>query len=286
MRLQPAARGESEHLPLDQVTLVVVDVETTGLNAARGDRVCEVGLAVCRGAEVLATYDTLVNPRRPISAGASAVNRLSDADLADAPPFAAVAGQVASLLTLGISVAHNAPFDLSFLSRELALAGLPPPSQGALDTLAIARSLLPFGRHGLGHLAGRLGLPDSGESHRALADALTTHTLMQRLAMLAGSGRAATLARMLDLQGGLVPWPTAEVDRPDISLPIHLAGLLQPGRVVRITYMGVRGELSARTVEPSVIYESGSALYMDGFCHLRQEQRTFRIDRILDCAPA
>lgn len=286
MRLTPTSLGECEHLPLDQVPLVFVDVETTGLRAAMGDRVCEVGLSVCRGDEVLATYDTLVNPQRPISAGAMAVNRLSDAEVKDAPPFTAVAAQVASLLALGIPVAHNASFDLSFLSREFARAGLPPASTGALDTLAIARSLLPFGRHGLGHLTRRLGLPESGESHRALADALTTHALMQRLAMLAGRGRVATLGQMLELQRGLVPWPAAEEVQPALTLPGHLAGLIQTGRVVRITYLGVRGELSARTVEPSAIYESGSALYMDGFCHLRQEQRTFRIDRIVDCEPA
>ena len=70
-------------LPNRQI-FVVVDVETTGLSAAFGDRICEVGILRALDDRILDTYQTLVNPQRPISPGASRVNGLRDEDVSAA----------------------------------------------------------------------------------------------------------------------------------------------------------------------------------------------------------
>ena len=57
--------------------LVVVDVETTGLSPSYGDRVCEVGIVRAQDDQILDTYQSLVNPQRPISPGASCGQRLA-----------------------------------------------------------------------------------------------------------------------------------------------------------------------------------------------------------------
>ena len=73
-----------------------------------------------RGDAILDTYQTLVNPQRPISPGARRVNGLSDAELQPAPLFASIADQVLARIDGAMLVCHNAPFDLGFLEAEYA----------------------------------------------------------------------------------------------------------------------------------------------------------------------
>jgi len=105
--------------PVDEVTFTVLDVETTGLNPQYGDRVCEIALLRCEGGRELGRFHSLVDPGRPISPGAFAVNRIRDEDLIGAPLFADIASTVLEMLGNSVLVAHNAPFDLGFLGSEL-----------------------------------------------------------------------------------------------------------------------------------------------------------------------
>ena len=68
---------------LANTTFTVLDVETTGLNTGSGHRICEIALLRCRGGKVVDTFESLINPQRSISPGASAVHRLTDWDDAD-----------------------------------------------------------------------------------------------------------------------------------------------------------------------------------------------------------
>ena len=267
-------------LPIAEVPLAFVDVETTGLYAGWGDRICEVAVVVCRGEEELCRFVSLVNPGRPISAGASAVNGLSDAQVRDAPSFSAVAGEVWAALAAGLPVAHNAPFDLSFLAPELAGAGYAPPADGAIDTLALARRLLPpWQRCGLPALAAHFGIVAPGGAHRALADALTTRELLRRLLKRARLPRRTTLADVFELTGGPTGWPR-ESGRVEADLPAELAGALAASRDVTIVYVASNGQQTRRVVRLKNSYVAGGSTYLVGYCHLRQEERTFRLDRI------
>src|SRR5512144_2878005 len=96
-----------------------LDVETTGLSTWFGDRICEIAVLRCEGDNILGSFDSLVNPDRPISPGAARVNGLSDSDLLGAPRFAEVAERVLALIQDAVIVCHNVPFDLGFVSNEL-----------------------------------------------------------------------------------------------------------------------------------------------------------------------
>ena len=74
---------------LANTPFTVLDVETTGLNSASDHRVCEIALLRSRGGKVLDTFESLINPQRSISPGASVVNRLTDWD--DASCYLALA---------------------------------------------------------------------------------------------------------------------------------------------------------------------------------------------------
>jgi len=270
-------RVESADVLLDEVTFAVLDVETTGLAPQFGDRVCEVALLRFRGDGELDRFHTLVNPQRPISPGAFAVNGIRDRDLVDAPIFAEVAPRLLSLLEESTLVAHNAPFDLSFLAVEFQICDLPLTIHHIIDTLALARRCYGFPSNGLQTVAHCLGVQTTGY-HRALNDVVTTKMVLERfLADLRQTG-VVTLSGLVAAQGGPLAWREPEA----ITLPPRIEEALESGSPLRLRYLSAAGEETQRVVSPLHVTAYSGHLYLIAFCHLRNEQRSFRLDRILD----
>lgn len=262
---------------LGRVTFTVIDVETTGLDAASGHRICEIALLRYRGGKVLDTFESLVNPQRPISAGASAVNHLTDWHVADSPVFAQVADRVRELMDEAVLVAHHAPFDLSFLAAEWRRLHWPPRHGFTVDTLALARATYSFRRNGLGDLAHALHVR-ADAVHRAMGDVWTTARVFERILIDLQRRQVITLADLLDAQGGNVLWPAAKPR----ALPAPLSQALAEQRRIWLRYRSQNGRISERWVEPLDISGNDHGTYLVGYCHLRGEQRLFRLDRILD----
>ncbi len=166
--------------PLAEIPYVAADVETTGLEAGRGDRICEIALLRFLRGTVIDSFVSLVNPLRPISPGASAVNGITDAMVADAPPFADLFPGILSFVGDDALVFHNAPFDLSFLREEARIAGGEWPGNAVIDTLVLARQSGMFRSHSLSSLCGALGI--GTRFHRAEGDAYATGKLLLHLA--------------------------------------------------------------------------------------------------------
>lgn len=186
-------------LPLLQVPMVFLDVETTGLYPWSGDRVCEIALLKLTGPEVQ-EFSSLVYPERPIPPDAMRIHRISDEMVRDAPRFRHLADKLESMLAGSLLVAHNAPFDLGFLEAELARLERRLPDLPVLDTLVLARRHLGLPRHSLEYLTRALEIPATG-AHRALHDVRTTRHLLQHLLeSLDESHRPLNLGELLALQ--------------------------------------------------------------------------------------
>lgn len=166
--------------PLAEMPYVAVDVETTGLDPANGHRVCEIALLRFLRGTVVDSFVSFVNPLRPISPGASAVNRITDAMVIRAPAFPDLFPRILSFLEGDTLVFHNAPFDLSFLRMEARLAGGEWPGNPVIDTLALARRTRLFRDHSLSAICGRLGIGSA--FHRAEGDAYAAGKLLLALA--------------------------------------------------------------------------------------------------------
>jgi DNA polymerase III epsilon subunit family exonuclease len=264
-------------LPLYKVPFAVLDVETTGLNPGLGDAICEIAvLQVCDG-EVLREYQSLVDPGRPISPEAYAVNRISSELLRGAPRFYQIAEDVLSCIEGTAVVAHNAPFDLSFLVAALEEHGHPIPDNPVVDTLALARSCYGFPRNNLQAIARNLEIFVPRE-HRALGDVWTTWRVFEFFAQdLQARWGIGTLGELVRLQGGPVFWPEP---LPRESLPAVLGKALDENRWLHLRYRASGGGVSERVVEPLRVGTYRGALYLVARCTLRGEQRTFRVDRI------
>jgi DNA polymerase III subunit epsilon len=173
----PPPPGAPWDLPLPEAPLAFVDLEMTGLDAAR-DRIVEVCIERWVGTKKEAELTTLVRPSDRIG-GAAHVHGLDEAALAGAPPFEAVADDVRRLLTGSVPVAHAAEWDVRFLEAEMERARSPLSIPHYIDTLVLARRSFAFQSYSLDSLTQKLGI-DRGRAHRAASDVAAMRAVFER----------------------------------------------------------------------------------------------------------
>ncbi len=153
---------------------IVLDTETTGINARDGDRVVEIGcVELLNHVSTGRTFHVYMNPQRPMPIEAFNVHGLSDEFLADKPLFAAIADDFLGFIADARLVIHNAAFDIGFLNAELERLSRPAiPMTTVVDTLSLARRKHPGAANSLDALCLRYGIDNSRRTkHGALLDA-------------------------------------------------------------------------------------------------------------------
>ncbi len=156
---------------------VVLDTETTGLEASAGHRIIEIGCVELENRRpTRRTFHRYINPERAVDAGALEVHGIDDEFLAGQPRFREIAAEFLDFVRGAELVIHNADFNVEFINHELKrLAGETREIRdccGVLDTLALARRMHPGARNSLDALAKRYGIDTSKrELHGALLDA-------------------------------------------------------------------------------------------------------------------
>lgn len=270
---------------LFDLPLCVIDVETTGSSIAYGDRITEIGIVRIEQGKVVATYQQLLNPGRHISAGASAITGITNAMLVDQPTFSDVWPSVRKMLAGTVLIGHNVHFDIGFFDGECRKLGNPLTGEigeyTLLDTLKIANKTFGRGGNGLQKLAERLEVSVS-TAHRALADCLTTFAVFEKMLVLRG-GWDLTLAQVLALQGSGSKTPKDPSRKQIVSDEVAVS--LVAGQRVCITYLDAAGQRSQRTVTPMYVRRIRGVQTLFAHCHLRNEQRQFKLDRILAAVP-
>jgi len=154
---------------------IVIDTETTGLDALNGDRLIEIGcVEIINRIPTGREFHVYLNPDREVNREAAEVHGLSTQFLADKPRFKDVAQELLAFLGEAPLVAHNASFDLGFLNAELARLSQPPlAAERMVDTLLLARRKHPAGPNSLDALCKRYGIDNSARAlHGALLDSL------------------------------------------------------------------------------------------------------------------
>ena len=175
--------------PLSEVTFVVVDLETTGGSPADAG-ITEIGAVKVRGGQVIGEFQTLVNPGIPVPAFIAVLTGITDAMLCDAPPLSVALPAFLDFAAGCVLVAHNAPYDISFLKGGCVRLGRSWPEHAVVDTARLARSVLLRGEVRnckLGTLAQHFRSATT-PNHRALDDARATvdvlHGLIERIGSL------------------------------------------------------------------------------------------------------
>lgn len=156
---------------------VVLDVETTGLSQ-KADKITEIALVKVIDGEQAGQFTSLVNPEKSLSSRIVSLTGLTDDMLKDAPIFSDIAGKVKQFIGSSIILAHNAVFDLGFLSGALTTCGI-KHSFRYLDTVRIAKMAYPgLENYKLETLISELNLAEK-QSHRAMDDVQCTVKLYQ-----------------------------------------------------------------------------------------------------------
>jgi DNA polymerase-3 subunit epsilon len=267
---------------LRDTPLAFVDVETTGASADFGHRVIEIGVCRVEGGRVVAEYQQLIDPQRKISPGVTAMTGITQAMVTGQPTFTSQFPAMLPLLHGAVVLGHNVRFDLSFLRREFRRCGTELTEalgEGVhvLDTVRIARRRFGRGGNALQVLAPRLGVQPT-VAHRALADAQTTAFVFEKLMEPAG-GWGCCVCDAIREQGG--PMGLMPAGPRESLLPLALEEALEQRCAVMMEYLDARQNRTHRLVEPLFVRRSGGELLLIAWCHMRNDRRTFKLERIV-----
>jgi DNA polymerase III epsilon subunit family exonuclease len=262
-------------IDISNARFAFLDIETTGLSPWFGDRICQIAVVLTEGKRIKTTLDLILNPEHEISPAAFHVNKLNEEKLSAAPLFEDVTKQLEALLNDAIIVCHNAQFDLQFLDNEYRKLGRTAEYPNLIDTLVLAREYFDLPSYTLSYLAESFSISNKSHASRALADALAAKNIFfAMMDTLKPSGKP------LDDYIGIYnspAWP-----QEGVYLPIELSEAINSGRRLFIKYMDKDGAISERWISPTEVLGLSDYIYLKAFCHTRNAERSFRLDRIIE----
>lgn len=187
-------------IPLKDAEFSVLDFETTGTSAKTG-RAIEIGLVRVKKLKVVDTFSTFINPEMYVPYHITRLTGITNANVSQAPLFDQIEPEVSKFLEGTILVAHNLPFDRSFLNCEYERLDLQAPQIEGICTLKMARRLFPeLPSKSLGAVTKYLRVRHK-DVHRALGDAtVTAKIFIKMLKKLQEEQDVETLADVINFQ--------------------------------------------------------------------------------------
>ena len=232
--------------PLRDTTFVVVDLETTG-GAPVDAGITEIGAVKVRGGEVLGEFATLVNPGEPVPPFVAVLTGITDAMVASAPRLPAALPAFLEFAAGAVLVAHNAPYDIGFLTAACARTGQAWPAPMVVDTARLARAVLlrdEVANCKLGTLA-RHFRAATEPNHRALADARATVDVLHGLIDRVGSLGVHTVEELATYSSRVSPAQRRKRHLAD-GLPDTPGVYLFRDGAGRVLYVGKSGRIRTR----------------------------------------
>ena len=158
---------------IDEEEFVVFDIETTGLNS-HTNKIIEIGAVKIKAGRIIDRYSQLINPGISIPYHITEITSITNEQVANQPKIDEVIGKFVDFIGDAVLVAHNAPFDMGFIKRDIKEYLNIDLENSVIDTLQMARDLFPdFKKYGLGDLNKSLGLALE-KHHRAVDDSQAT----------------------------------------------------------------------------------------------------------------
>lgn len=210
---------------------VALDVETTGLNPAE-DKIIEIGMVKVADGVIVEKYSTLINPQTFLSERITSLTGITQEMLTDKPVMADVIADIMNFIGELPILGHNVIFDFGFI-KKAAVNNKYKFERSGIDTLKLARRLLPEVPHkNLEYLCEYFGI-DAGNSHRALDDAISAIRLYEKLHEIkpddTGFDELITLNYNVKKDSPITPaqksYLTALLDKHALKLDVDMAGL-------------------------------------------------------------
>lgn len=264
---------------LARQTFITFDTETTGMWAPV-NRLVEIAAVKFNIADgVLDTFDSLINPLREIPAEVIEIHGITDEMVKDAPTVNSVLNHFISFCKNdSILIAHNAPFDISFVGGELKRNSLAFGDNLILDTVDIFKRYFPgLHSYSLLNLVKHFNISQS-QQHRALSDANFVYELF-RVAV----EKFPPVNSLDDFNNHFTTFSMSDTIDEEVSLPDHYVDLnnaLKNKNRVEIGYKHPTKGLHNRVIQPLAFHRLGGVYYIIAYCERVSAERTFRLDRI------
>ncbi len=264
---------------IDDIEFVIFDTETTGLDPSSGDRIVELAALKFKGSEKISEFQALVNPGKPVSEAAFAVNKISVQMLKEAPQPETVIPKFVDFIQGSCLCSYNAGFDLEFLNNEFKILGLPALKDILIiDALKMAKRLMPgLERYALWFVADKLGIKIQ-QQHRAFADVELTWAVFCKLKDMLKAKGITDFHKFIGLFS-IDPVLLENINNQKIAQiqeAMNLKGQL------KIEYISAsNAQVTERQVVPREIKQENGRSYLIGYCCLKRQERSFRVDNIL-----
>ena len=163
---------------MDKTKYAVVDLEMTGSDFDGDNRIIQIGCAFVENGKIVDTFQSKVNPQRPIPEGITKLTGITDEQVQNAPKFNDIVDEVYRKLVDAVFVAHNVEFDFPFLNQELVRSGYPELDVQAIDTVSLSQIVFSFTKgYRLRDLTSYLKI-EHDDPHSADSDAIATANLL------------------------------------------------------------------------------------------------------------
>ena len=266
---------------LQNQIFIAFDTETTGMWAPSHKLVelSAVKFSLKKG--IIDKFDYLINPERKIPSEVIEIHGITDEMVQDAPIVNLVLEKFVEFCgNDSILIAHNAPFDISFVGLELKRCALEFNNNPILDTVDIFKRYFPdVPSYSLLNLCRYFKITER-QDHRALSDALFVYQLFKiavtKFPDVANFSQLKKLVNVYQMSDAISETSTLPPKYSEINTAIEKKLPLE------IDYEHPRKGLDTRVIYPREIHRLGSIYYLIGFCERAGEDRTFRLDRIAD----
>lgn len=264
---------------IDEVEFTIFDTETTGLDPAAGDRIVEIAALRFKGPEKISEFQTLINPGRPVSEAAFAVNKISAEMLQGAPLPAEALTQFVNFIQGSCLCSYNAGFDLEFLHNELKILGLPSLKEIlVIDALKMAKKLMPgLERYALWFVSEALGIKTK-QQHRAFSDVELTLAVFNKLKEMLRAKKITDFKKLIGLFS-IDPLLLENINNQKVA---QIQEAMNLKAQLKIEYISASSaQVTQRQVTPREIRQENGRSYLVGYCCLKRQERSFRVDNIL-----
>lgn len=267
---------------LAQQVFISFDSETTGLWAPVNRMVELAGVKFSLKDGLIDRFQSLINPMRDIPKDVIEIHGIRNDDVVDAPPEEIVLNQFIEFCgNDSILIAHNAPFDISFVNSALKRNDISFGENLIIDTVDIFKRFFPgLNSYSLINLSRNFKIAQS-QDHRALADANLVFELFQIAA-----NKLPTITRVDDIKNHLTVYDMNTTFSEAADMPTthpELSKAIDEKLRVEIIYVHPQRGNHNRIIQPKEAHKLGSTYYVTAYCEYAQAERTFRLDRIESC---
>ncbi len=266
-----------------ELTFVAFDLETTGLFPITSG-IIEIGAVKFTLDGEISRYQALVNPEMLISESSFLIHGITQEMVINQPTIEKVLPDFLDYIKDTVLIAHNAVFDVSFISYSLVHHGFEIPKNFVLDTRTLAKSLVDAPDFKLITLTKFFDIPYT-TFHRAVNDAEYCKNVFINLMKVLSKERSINL-EIISIYNKPLQFSIISKDKnnsmelPEMYRPLREA--IHESSVVKISYKRFNGEITSREITPINFLKLKNKLYLEAFCHLRGERRTFKLSKILN----